>query len=162
MSDQSKLFDEFYDSGSETELDNSDKENQLVEPGVLQDITYDVPDMTYGVPVVQVEDEDNGTVEEIIRADQSRKEFSHKDRIRVHVLRELGWTMRDISIYTEIPLGSIHNICTMPATPRKRRGRPRILTTPTRKRLIDFIQESAANRRMNFLEVALQCGMFIY
>ena len=71
MFNQSKLFDKFYYPSLETELYNSDKDNQLIEPGIIQDIIYDVPDMIYGILVVGVEDEDNSTVEEIVGADQS-------------------------------------------------------------------------------------------
>lgn len=39
MFNQSKLLDEIYDSGSETELDDSDKENQPAGSAVMRDIT---------------------------------------------------------------------------------------------------------------------------
>lgn len=132
-------------SDSDTELDDSDKENEI----------WRVEDEN---EIWRVEDP--GTVDEVVQVQHSRKEYSHKQRIRVHVLREVGWTMREISEYTKIPLGSIHYICTTPVTPRKRRGRLPLLNTPTRKQLIDFVQQSAVNRRMPFLEVAYHCGKY--
>lgn len=135
-------------SDSDTELDDSDsdKENEF----------WRVED---GNEIWRVEDP--GTVDEVVQAQQGQKEYSHKERIRVHILREVGWTMREISKYTKIPLGSIHYICTTPVTPRNRRGRMPLLNTPTRRQLIDFVQQSAANRRMPFLEVAYHCGKYI-
>lgn len=102
--------------------------------------------------------EDVGMVEEIVRADQSRKEYTYKERVRVHVLRDLGWTMRQISNFTSIPLGSVHSICTTPATPSKRKGRQPLLSPAIRRRLVEFVCQSAVNRRMPFLEVAHHCG----
>ena len=105
------------------------------------------------------ENEDVGTVEEVVKAEHSRREFTYRERLRVHFLRELGWTMRQISNHTNISLGSVHHICNNPATPKKRRtGRPLTLNTPIRKKLIDFVQQSAVNRRMTFPEVAFHCG----
>lgn len=69
--------------------------------------------------------------------------------------------MRGISAKVNIPLGSIHNICNTPTTPPKRMGRARLINTPTRKQLVDFIQQSAINRRMTLSEVAYHCGMLL-
>ena len=156
MANQSKLINiyeadsDIYDadidtSDADTELDDSDKENQP---------PFDIWRSGF------IEDMDAGTVEEVVNAEQSssRKEFSYKQRHRVHVLRELGWTMRQISDHTQISLSCVHQICNTPVTPTKRRGRQLSLNTPIRKRLIDFVQQSAANRRMTFREVAFHCG----
>lgn len=155
MANQSTLIDEVYDTSFETELDDSDKENQIYRSAIIEDCYYAAQEVSGTLAV----DEDVGTVEEVVRADQSRRQFTHRERIQVHLLRDLGWTIREISDHTGYPLASIHKICTTPSTPKKRSGRSRALTTPIRKRLIDFVQESAANRRMTFLEVALHCGM---
>ena len=70
--------------------------------------------------------------------------------------------MREISVQTGILLGSVHNISSTPTTHKKCPSRPRILDTPTRKRLIDFVKESAVNRWIAFVDVALHCSRFIY
>ena len=101
MANQSKLVYTI-DLDSDTELEDSDKENQVMRSN-------------------QIQVEDHGTVEEVVRAERypNRKQYSYKQRIKVHILRDLGWTMRQISDYTQISLGCVYSICNTPTRPTK-------------------------------------------
>ena len=79
--------------------------------------------------------------------------------MKVNTLREVGWSLRRISEHMDISTRSVHKICNTPTTPKKRSGRRAVLSEDVRKRLIDFVQQSAINRRMTFMEVAMHCGM---
>jgi len=59
-----------------------------------------------------------------------------------------------------VATSTVFSICRSPTTPKKQKpGRPKLLTTPIRKRLIDFATSSQANRRLPFTEVAEQAGV---
>lgn len=99
-------------SDSDTELGDSDKENQVrrAEGGV-------------------------STVEDVVHIQQSRTYFTRDNA-------------PDFRIYKD----SVHHICSTPTTPSKRCGRQPLMNTPTRKRLIDSVQQSAVNRRIAVLD----------
>lgn len=98
-------------SDSDTELDDSDKENQV-----------------RGAEGVS-------TVEDVVHIQQSRTYFTRDNA-------------PDFRIYKD----SVHHICSTPTTPSKRCGRQPLMNTPTRKRLIDSVQQSAVNRRIAVLD----------
>ena len=86
-----------------------------------------------------------------------RREFSYKERVKVQTLREVGWSLRRISDHTSISTSSVYNICNTP-TPKKRKGRPEVLSEADRQKLVEFVQQSSLNRRMTFAEVGVHCG----
>jgi len=65
-------------------------------------------------------------------------------RSKIHGLRNYAaWTFRRIAQEIGIATSTVYSICQPPATPHgKRSGRPKVLTTPIRKRLIDFATAS--------------------
>lgn len=92
-----------------------------------------------------IDGKDDGTVvEEVVQADQACKQFTHKECIRVHVLRELGWTMREISVQIGIPLGSVHNIPSTRTTPKSYHRRiarsETFLNTLNKERRLTWVQ----------------------
>jgi len=71
-----------------------------------------------------------------------------------------GWTFRRIAHDIGVATSTVFSICSSPTTPKKQKpGRPKLLTTPIRKRLIEFATSSQANRRLPFTEVAEQAGV---
>ena len=70
------------------------------------------------------------------------------------------WTFRRIAQEVGVAVSTVYSICKTPATPRKvKLGRPKVLTTPIRKRLVDFATASQKNRRLSFTEVAELAGI---
>ena len=61
-------------------------------------------------------------------------------------------TPKDAAAEFGIPLSTIYWILKNPPTPKKKSGRPRIIDTPTRKRLVDFAIASRANRRLSYAQ----------
>jgi len=85
---------------------------------------------------------------------------SYKKRCFVQALRfRAGWTYREIAADQNLGLSTVHDICQAPATPKKRKGRPFSIDTPTRRRLVATATFSAANRRLTYSEVADLCGI---
>ena len=71
-----------------------------------------------------------------------------------------AWTFRRIAEEIGIAVSTVFTICQAPATPHKvKPGRPRILTSPIRKRLINFATASQKNRRLPLREVAELAGV---
>jgi len=82
-------------------------------------------------------------------------------RSKVRGLRNhAAWTFRHIAEEIGIAVSTIFTICQAPATSHKvKPGRPRILTSPIHKRLIDFATASQKNRRLPLREVAELAGV---
>ena len=82
-------------------------------------------------------------------------------RSKIRGLRDHAeWTFRHIAQEVGVALSTVYSICKAPATPRKvKPGRPKILTAPIRKRLVDFATASQRNRRLPFTEVAELAGI---
>ena len=88
------------------------------------------------------------------------KHASYKTRCQVQALRfSAGWTYQRITEDQNLSVSTVHDICHAPATPRKTKGRPALLDTPTRHRLVATATESAAHRRMPLSEVAALCNI---
>src|SRR5437868_15156493 len=85
---------------------------------------------------------------------------SYKQRCAVQTLRfSAGWTYRQIAEHQQLSVGAVFNICQGPSTPKKPKGRPFSLMTPTRRLLVTTATMSAAHRRMTYPEVAAACGV---
>lgn len=110
--------------------------------------------MTEGEEFNWIEDSDKENQE----PPKMRREFTYKERVKVQTLREVGWSLRRISDHTSISTSSVFNICNTPTTPKKRKGRPEVLSEADRQKLVEFVQQSALNRRMTFAEVGIHCG----
>ena len=71
-----------------------------------------------------------------------------------------AWTFPLIAEEIGIVASTVFSICQAPTTPHKvKPGRPRILTTPIGKRLVDFATSSQKNRRLPLREVAELAGV---
>ena len=90
-----------------------------------------------------------------------RRLISSSLRSKVRGLRtHAAWTFRRIAEEIGIAASTAFSICQAPTTPHKvKPGRPRILTTPIRKRLVDFATASQKNRRLPLREVAELAGV---
>lgn len=87
-------------------------------------------------------------------------ETSYKQRCYIQALRfEAKWTFRKIADNQGLALSTVFDICNKPATPKKRKGRPVILDSPTRRRLVFTATENAENRRKSYTEIAEICGI---
>jgi len=88
------------------------------------------------------------------------KHASYKTRCQVQALRfSAGWTYRRIAEDQNLAVSTVHDICHGPSTPRKTKGRPILLDTPTRCRLVAMATQSAEHRRMPLREVAALCDI---
>lgn len=67
---------------------------------------------------------------------------------------EAVWTFRKIAENQGLGVSTVHNICTKPTTPKKRKGHPVLIYSPIRHRLIFTATESAENHRKSFTEIA--------
>jgi hypothetical protein len=61
-------------------------------------------------------------------------------------------TPKDAATEFGIPLSTVYWILKNPPTPKKKTGRPKIINTPTRKRLVEFATSSRANRRLSYIQ----------
>lgn len=87
-------------------------------------------------------------------------ETSYNQRCYVQALRfEAGWTFQKIADNQKLSVGTVWNICNGPATPKKRKGRPLTLDSPTRRRLVYTASLTAENRRKSYAEIAEICGV---
>ena len=78
----------------------------------------------------------------------------------MHTLRYVaGWTFGEISREMGFHYTTVARICGQPTTPTKRSGRPRVLTTPDRRRLVYYATLDAEHRRLPFPEVARRYGI---
>ena len=91
----------------------------------------------------------------------SRVAITASLRSKVRALREhAAWSFRRIAHEIGVATSTVFSICSSPITPQKPKpGRPKLLTTPIRKRLIDFATASQANRRLPLTEIAEQAGV---
>jgi len=70
------------------------------------------------------------------------------------------WTFRRIAKELGVAVCTVYSICRAAATPRKPKpGRPKVLTTPIRQKLVDFATASQMNRRLPFTQVAELAGI---
>lgn len=90
-------------------------------------------------------------------------DVSYKLRCKVHALRnEAGWEYKEIAEVYGLQYHTVYKICRIRETPQKRGrcGRPRMIDTPTRKRMAQHSTMDAAHRRMPFKNVAAEVGVF--
>lgn len=92
-----------------------------------------------------------------------RTQVSLSVRSKIRGLRNIAaWPFRKIGTELGIPLTTVFNVCQQPSTPhRPRMGRPKILTTPIRKRLIQHATASQENRRKSLNQIAEEAGITV-
>src|SRR5690242_14736841 len=94
-----------------------------------------------------------------------RKESSRDDRLRVHTLYfDAGFTQDQIAFQLNLTPGQVQYALSHRITPQKHSvGRKVKLNTPQRKRLIEWVTASKANRQVPWPEIPsilqLDCGV---
>lgn len=81
-------------------------------------------------------------------------DLSRDERFRCKVLHDAGFTIDQIVEQTGATWRQVQYATTHTTTPRRRSGRPPILTESQIEELIDFIRASRENRRMPYRKVA--------
>jgi hypothetical protein len=85
--------------------------------------------------------------------------FSTRDqRVQARILREAGFLYAEIAESLQLTIRQVGIAVRGRATPRRRSGRPPILTTNQVEELIEFIAASKHNRRLPFWRLAVELG----
>lgn len=90
-----------------------------------------------------------------------QRRLTYKERVQIHTLRELGWQLKDISNFVQVPISTVSYCLRQPETPTKPKGRPPILNTPLRQLLIRHATENAEQRRKTREEIAHELGISV-
>jgi transposase len=81
--------------------------------------------------------------------------LSYRQRIEILTLHNYaGWSHTHISSTLSIPRSTVRRTIAIPETPKKPQGRPPILNTPIRKRLIQRATIDGYHRKLAYLEIA--------
>ena len=91
-----------------------------------------------------------------------REEISPSMRAKIRALYHIAnWPFRKIASVTGIALTTVYRVAKPPITPKRNRvrGRPFLLRTPQREKLIATATESAVNRRKPLTEIAHMAGI---
>ena len=81
--------------------------------------------------------------------------LSYRQRIEILTLRNYaGWSYTQISSALTIPRSTVRRTISLPETPKKPQGRPPILDTIKRQRLVKRATIDAYHRRLSFPLVA--------
>jgi hypothetical protein len=87
-----------------------------------------------------------------------RQQLSRDERIRIRVLRDIGWTHQAIVEHTGATIRQVRYAIATQATPQRRSGRPPILTPSQINSLVEFVYISKANRRMAICQIPKALG----
>jgi transposase len=88
------------------------------------------------------------------------RRLTHSERARIHTLRyTTGWPCTRISRELQIPYETVRRCTHEPITPTKPRGRPPLLNTPLRQRLISHATSSHEQRLKPWAEIAHELGI---
>lgn len=80
--------------------------------------------------------------------------LTYRQRVEILTLRNFaGWGYTRISSSLNLPRSTVRYTISHPETPQKPRGRPPLLDTPIRKRLITRATINGYHRRLCFLEI---------
>ena len=101
----------------------------------------------------------------IVPSTPRKKTHLTRDQRRdIQLLRELGWSYPKIASFIDATERQVQYACTNPATPRKRSGRPQLLTQEQTETLIEFVTSSREGRRMSYQKLAsslgFNCGVY--
>ena len=75
---------------------------------------------------------------------------SRDQRLRVHTLRDAGHSYAEIAFLTSVTYRQVYHAAHVPVTPRKRSGRPALLTAEKIESLIEFVCATSKNRRLSW------------
>jgi transposase len=86
-------------------------------------------------------------------------DLSRDERVQILTLRQIGWTYAQIVKHTGCTRHQIEYTCqSSHPTPRRRSGRPPLLTEAQVEELIEFVCASKANRRMAYRQIPKALG----
>ncbi|KAF1967760.1 hypothetical protein BU23DRAFT_375150, partial [Bimuria novae-zelandiae CBS 107.79] len=86
--------------------------------------------------------------------------LSYRQRVEILTLRTYaGWGYTRISTSLQIPRSTVRRTILHPETPRHPRGRPPILDTPKRQRLVRRATIDAFHRRLPYTDIAFLEGI---
>lgn len=86
-------------------------------------------------------------------------DLTRDDRIRIATLREEGFTYKQISQRINCTPRQAEYACQHPLTPKKRKGRPSMLTQEQIDEIITWICYSKANRRASWMQIPILMGL---
>ncbi|RDL37965.1 uncharacterized protein BP5553_05398 [Venustampulla echinocandica] len=81
-------------------------------------------------------------------------QLTRDQRRDCQLLHSIGWSYSQIHRQTSYSIRQIGLACTIRATPKKKSGRPPILSQAQVEELVEFVCASSANRRMSFTKLA--------
>lgn len=85
-------------------------------------------------------------------------ETSYKQRCYGQALQfEAGWTLQKITDNQKLSVGTVWNICKGPTLPKKKKGCPLILKSPTRPHVIVIAIPNSENRQKPLREIVEIC-----
>lgn len=85
-------------------------------------------------------------------------ESSYKQCCFVQALwYEAGWTLQKIADNQKLSVGTVWDICNRPTTPKKKKGQPFMLDTPTCHQLVFTATLDAKHWQKPFSEIAEIC-----
>ena len=86
---------------------------------------------------------------------------TYKQRVQIHCLSSsAGLSIEEIARKLGLSTSTIQNILTQPTTPQKvTRNSTRLINTPVKERLLDFIESSAESRRMTYGQLRQSLGL---
>jgi transposase len=89
-----------------------------------------------------------------------QRRLTYQERASIHALRyHAGWKYSQISRELEIPYETVRQCALSQITPQKPRGRPPLLNTPLRQRLVSHATASHEQRLKPLREIAHELGI---
>lgn len=86
---------------------------------------------------------------------QKRPDLTRDQRLQARTLRDIGWTYNQIASHLNCSERQVQTACTSEqTTPKKRDGRPSLLSDEQRQELIIFVCNSRTNRLMSYIHLA--------
>ena len=86
--------------------------------------------------------------------------YTGKQRTTIKALkRHTSLTVKDIAAKLDLPYSTVWDITNEPMTPQRQRGRPPIVDTPLRCRIVNYVTASAEGRRADYTEVKAALGL---
>ena len=84
--------------------------------------------------------------------------MTRDQRIQVQILRNAGWKYSEIAEHLQVSYRQVEVSCQKQVTPKKRRGRPSVITDEMRQELVAYVCQSKRTRRMTHMELADALG----
>ena len=74
--------------------------------------------------------------------------------LQIHTLSQAGMSPRGIAARVNMKRNRVHYLLKQPVTPIGRKGRPPLVTSPIRCRIVDYLNSGAKARRMPYQELS--------